>query len=201
VARFTVLHLCVGNVCRSPMSERLLAAALYKRLGDDAERRYLSHSAGIGPWHVGEPMSAAAARQVSARGGDPAAFRARRVDAELVAMSHLILTATTEQVSYVQNLAPDARGRVFLLGEVGRLLSTVDFGGLPPAPDATTAYARGSALVEALDRARADSHGGRLPALPSDHLHDPYGMSDHEYGRVADTIEAIVLPLADALSG
>ncbi|HEX7744862.1 MAG TPA: phosphotyrosine protein phosphatase, partial [Micromonosporaceae bacterium] len=29
---FTVLHVCMGNICRSPMAERLLARAVRERL-------------------------------------------------------------------------------------------------------------------------------------------------------------------------
>ena len=29
---FTVLHVCMGNICRSPMAERLLALAVRERL-------------------------------------------------------------------------------------------------------------------------------------------------------------------------
>jgi protein-tyrosine phosphatase len=31
VPPFTVLHVCMGNICRSPMAERLLALAVRER--------------------------------------------------------------------------------------------------------------------------------------------------------------------------
>ena len=35
---FSVLVVCTGNICRSPMGERLLAAGLRERFGDEAEQ-------------------------------------------------------------------------------------------------------------------------------------------------------------------
>jgi hypothetical protein len=56
-------------------------------------------------------------------------------------------------------------------------------------------------LVAVVDAARSDGRGGRRPSQPRDDLVDPYGMADKYFGRVADTIEQTVLPLADALLG
>jgi protein-tyrosine phosphatase len=205
---FTVLHVCVGNICRSPMAERLLALALRRRSGDMSEKLYLSHGAGTGPWHVGEPMNAPAARQVRARGGDDAGFRARKINGDMIDISDLILCATAEQVAYVLELRPDAVHRTFVLGEFGRLLKRVDLKVLPPVgdtPDST--YDRGVSLVVAVDAARGGgavwgSDGERRePPRRADDLSDPWGMADREFARVADEIELTILPLASALTG
>ena len=198
---FTILHVCVGNICRSPMAERLLAAALRKRVGDAVDTRYLSHGAGTGSWHVGQPMEDGAARTVASRGGDPTGFRARRVSGDLIDASDLVLTATAEQVEHVLGLRPDAEARTFVLGEFGRLLSTVDLSRLPAVDSSATAYARGVDLVAAVEAARCDRRVGRRPSQPRDDLFDPYGMPDRHFARAADTIEQTVLPLADALLG
>ena len=71
MAPFTVLHVCMGNICRSPMAERLLARAVHDRVPDGPEQLVRSVSAGTGGWHEGEEMNPPAARQVSARGGSP----------------------------------------------------------------------------------------------------------------------------------
>ena len=62
------------------------------------------------------------------------------------------------------------------------------------APDPDAVYARGVALVEAVDKVR----DGR-PPLPGDDLDDPWGRGDGFFSRVADEIEATVGPLADVL--
>jgi protein-tyrosine phosphatase len=198
---------CIGNICRSPMAERLLTLALRRRVGDDVDKFYLSHGAGTGSWHVGEPMNAPAARQVSLRGGDPMGFLARRLNPAMIDSSELVLCATAEQVAYVLELRPDVAHKTFVLGEFGRLLATIDGNVLPPEGDTPeAALDRGVALVAAVDAARgggavwgSDGHR-RIPSRRSDDLADPWGMSDREFARVADEIEQTIVPLADVLT-
>lgn len=191
---FTVLHVCMGNICRSPMAERLFAAAVRERAGSGTDLVY-SNSAGTGGWHEGEPMNPPASRQVRARGGDDAGFTARRLLAEHIDGADLVLTATADQVDFVRSLRPDAAGRTFVLGEFARLLPRVDLDALPPAratPDAV--YDRGVALVLAVDEVR----GGAEP-LPGDDLDDPWGRGDGFFTRVGDEIDEAVRAVAGAL--
>ncbi|MEU4676881.1 phosphotyrosine protein phosphatase [Micromonospora sp. NPDC023737] len=198
---FTVLHVCMGNICRSPMAERLLALAVRDRLirrGLDpagADELVHSHSAGTGGWHAGEEMNPPAARQVVSRGGDAEGFAARKLRSEHIDAADLVLTATADQQDYVVALRPDAAARTFVLGEFGRLLGSVDAAGLPAAeasPDAV--HARGVALVAAAHAARHDAG-----PLSTDDLDDPWGRGDQCFSRVADEIEETVQPLAAAL--
>src|SRR3954469_19994895 len=183
---FTVLHVCMGNICRSPMAERLLVLAVRERLGRlgaDPERSdelLHSHSAGTGGWHAGEEMNPPAARQVTGRGGDVEGFAARKLRSDHIDAADLVLTATADQQEYVVALRPDAAACTFVLGEFGRLLAAVDAAGLPPVeatPDAV--YARGVALVAAADSARQGAS-----ALPADDLDDPWGRGDQCFSRV-----------------
>jgi protein-tyrosine phosphatase len=194
---FSILHVCVGNICRSPMAERLLVLAVGSRSGAEW---IVSHGAGTGSWHIGEAMNPPAARQVKARGGDPSGFAARTLSPALIDESDLILCATAEQVGRVRQLRPDAAGRTFVLGEFGRLLGGVELAALPPAHSEPALYERAVALVEAVDAART-SGGRRLPAAPADDLDDPWGGPDDEFARTADQIEETVIPLAAALLG
>ena len=68
---FCVLHVCMGNICRSPMAERLFVLAARERVGDKADELVRSASAGTGGWHAGEEMSPPAAREVPAKGQTP----------------------------------------------------------------------------------------------------------------------------------
>ncbi|MBM7082810.1 arsenate reductase/protein-tyrosine-phosphatase family protein [Micromonospora sp. SCSIO 07396] len=198
---FTVLHVCMGNICRSPMAERLLVLAVrerLERLGVDpagADALLHSHSAGTGGWHAGEEMNPPAARQVLGRGGDVEGFAARKLRSDLIDAADLVLTATADQQEYVVALRPDAASRTFVLGEFGRLLGALDTAALPPTgttPDAV--HARGVALVAAVDAARQGA-----AALHSDDLDDPWGRGDQCFSRVADEIEETVHPLTSAL--
>jgi protein-tyrosine phosphatase len=195
--RFTVLHVCMGNICRSPMAERLLARAAHDLVGEQAEKLLLTVSAGTGGWHAGEEMNPPAAREVRRRGGQPTGFAARRLLGEHLDAADLVLTATGEQVDYVLGLRPEVADRTFVLGEFGRLLPEVDPAGLPPyAPDADAVYARGVGLVEAV----AAKRGEAAPRLEDD-LDDPWGRGDAYFGRTADEIERTVRPLAAVLLG
>ncbi|MEU4714713.1 phosphotyrosine protein phosphatase [Micromonospora purpureochromogenes] len=198
---FTVLHVCMGNICRSPMAERLLMLAVRERLGrlgvdpTRSDELLHSHSAGTGGWHAGEEMNPPAARQVLSRGGDVDGFAARKLRSDLIDAADLVLTATADQQEYVVALRPDAAARTFVLGEFGRLLGLVDAAALPPAEATGEAvYARGVALVAAADAARQGA-----PALHSDDLDDPWGRGDQCFSRVADEIEESVHPITAAL--
>lgn len=180
---FIVLHVCMGNICRSPMAERLFAQAFADAIH--------THSAGTGGWHEGEEMNPPAARQVRARGANADGFSARKLRAEHIDSADLILTATADQQDYVVALRPDSVGRTFVLGEFGRLLKGIDAAGLPPA---AAVYDRGIALVAAVAAARQ----GR-PAVPEDDLDDPWGRGDQVFSRVADEILTTVEPFAALL--
>jgi len=197
VPPFAVLHVCMGNICRSPMAERLLALAVRQRLatagwGIDPAEVLLSHGAGTGGWHAGQAMNAPAARQLQARGADPSGFAARKLRTDQIDASDLILTATIEQAEYVRGLRSDAADRTFVLGECGRLLAQLDGASLPrAAPSPAAIHARGVALVAALDALRTGQ-----PPIETDELDDPYGLDDRYFGQIADQIEATVRPLA-----
>jgi protein-tyrosine phosphatase len=191
---FTVLQVCMGNICRSPMAERLLIAAARSLVGPAVHEVLRVHGAGTGGWHAGEPMDPSAARQVLSRGGDIDGFRARKLTGDHLDASDLILTATAEQVDFVLGLRPDAADRTFVLGEFGRLLPQVDLSTLPGGRDPDSVYARGVALVSMVSAVR----GGK-PPQPGDDLDDPWGRGQTYFARVADEVEFTARPLAAAL--
>lgn len=62
---FHVSFVCSGNICRSPMAA--LVFAEHVRRAGLADRVRVS-SAGVGPWHVGEPADPRARRTLAAHG-------------------------------------------------------------------------------------------------------------------------------------
>ncbi|HEU4346199.1 MAG TPA: phosphotyrosine protein phosphatase [Actinoplanes sp.] len=195
MATFTVLHVCMGNICRSPMAERLLARAIRDRAGEPAEQLVRCVSAGTGGWHEGEEMNPPAARQVLARGGSVAGFAARKLRGAFIDEADLVLTATADQNDYVTALRPEAESRTFVLGEFGRLLGGIDAAVLPPAePKPDAVKARGLAIVAAVGVLR-----GGEPPLAGDDLDDPWGRGDQTFQRIGDEIEDSTVPFANLL--
>ncbi|WP_127497616.1 phosphotyrosine protein phosphatase [Actinoplanes solisilvae] len=193
MATFTVLHVCMGNICRSPMAERLLSRAVRDRVGEQGDQLVRSASAGTGGWHEGEEMNPPAARQLRSRGGSDEGFEARKLRGDFIDEADLILTATADQYDYVVALRPDAAARTFVTGEFGRLLSGVDPVALPePKPD--DVYDRGVAIVAAVHLLRGND-GPR----PGDDLDDPWGRGDQTFQRIGDEIEDTTVPFATLL--
>jgi protein-tyrosine phosphatase len=197
---FTVLHVCMGNICRSPMAERLLVLAAQQRLGKlDPDARLddllVSRSAGTGGWHEGEEMNPPAGRQIRLRGGSVDGFTARKLTGAQLTGADLVLTATADQSDYVHALVPGAAHRTFVLGHLGRLLRELDAKELPPPSTEPAGFAaRAHAVIEAADRLRADGE-----PLPGDDLDDPWGRGDQTFQRIADDIEESLYPLVEAL--
>ncbi len=74
--KISVLMVCMGNICRSPMAHGVLAA----RVRDAGlEDRVEVDSAGTHGYHVGEPPDRRAQAAASARGYDLGDLRARRL--------------------------------------------------------------------------------------------------------------------------
>lgn len=187
---FSVLHVCMGNICRSPMAERLLALRTAQRAGD--ETVLYSHSAGVGHWHVGGRMNPPAARELRRRGGDDTGFRARHLEREHIESSDLILTATQDQYDYVAAGYPDALPHTFLIRHFGLLVAGIDPADLPDS-DGSPHQVHRRALALA---AAADGRRDRHPALDLD---DPWGESADTFRRVGDEIDSALGAFLDVL--
>ncbi|MBI2261989.1 MAG: low molecular weight phosphotyrosine protein phosphatase [Caulobacterales bacterium] len=107
----SVLFVCLGNICRSPLAEGALRAEA-ARLGLEL----VVDSAGTGDWHAGEPPDERAQRTALRNGVDISGLRARQVRREdfrrfthLVALDH-------DNLANLRRLAPsDATAELSLL--------------------------------------------------------------------------------------
>src|SRR6476469_7218382 len=111
--RFAILCVCTGNICRSPVAERLLAA----RLGPSVE---VSSAGTFGV--VDAPIAKPMARRLRSVGVSADSFAARRLLGSTARSADLILAMTKAHRSEVVELAPAVVRRSFTLLEFARLL-------------------------------------------------------------------------------
>lgn len=106
----TILFVCTGNVCRSPMAEGLFRHMVQGR----GEYRVLS--AGLGAVE-GQPPSAHAIQAMKELGIDISGQRSRMLTAELVEEADYIFGMTHGHVESILLLYPQAAEKTFLLRE------------------------------------------------------------------------------------
>jgi protein-tyrosine phosphatase len=116
---YRVCLVCLGNICRSPMAETVLRAALD---GAGLAEAVTVDSSGTGDWHLGEPMYPQARRALARRGHDGSAHRARQFEASWLDQRDLVLAMDAGNLATLRRLAgPADRDRIRLFGEVGGL--------------------------------------------------------------------------------
>ena len=111
----TILFVCTGNVCRSPMAEGIFRQAVRGR-GD-----FRVCSAGLGA-PEGQPPSPFAAQAVKELGIDISAGRSQTLTPELVHQADYIFGMTHSHVETVALLYPRAAEKTFLLREFDETL-------------------------------------------------------------------------------
>src|SRR5580658_9325012 len=111
----TVLFVCTGNICRSPMAEGLFRYATRGR----TDCRVLS--AGVGAME-GQPPSSHAVRALNELGIDISQQRSRMLTSELVDEADYIFGMTHSHVDQVNLLFPQAAEKTFLLREFDETL-------------------------------------------------------------------------------
>ncbi len=110
----TVLVICTGNICRSPMAAALLRARLAR---DKARKNWQVSSAGV--WTSdGCPASGHASEEMAQRGLDLGDHYSRNVTREMVVGASLVLAMTQSHVEALEAAFPDCAHKVYLLSEM-----------------------------------------------------------------------------------
>jgi protein-tyrosine phosphatase len=198
---FRILHVSTGNVCRSPITERLTRHALATRLGTTG---YASGAPiggliveSAGTWgHEGAPMEAHAETVLADFGADAGGFTGRELLDEHVIRADLVLTATRDHRAQVISMGHSAGLRTFTLKEFTRLVRAIDPATLPDPDDGMVERAR------ALVRAAAALRGWLLaPSVEADEVYDPYGAPLPFFRSVGEEIREALEPVVFALTG
>ncbi|CAM5267935.1 MULTISPECIES: arsenate reductase/protein-tyrosine-phosphatase family protein [Streptomyces] len=171
---FAVLFVCTGNLHRSPVAERLLAAVL-----PDSGFRVRSAGTGARP----APLDHVTSTILTELGGDASDFTARPLEAGHVERADLVLGLERCHREAAVRLCPLALRRCFTLREFVRLSA------------GTRAATPGGAVRLAASRR------GEMPPVPGepDGIADPHGALPHVHRARALEVRAAVLTLATIL--
>jgi protein-tyrosine phosphatase len=97
----SVLFICMGNICRSPLAQGVFENVLVR---EGLEGEVSVDSAGTGNWHIGSPPDERALSAASVRGLDIGSQRARQVSPKDCQDFDYILTMDEENYRTVSAL-------------------------------------------------------------------------------------------------
>ena len=126
----SILFVCLGNICRSPLAEGAFRAEA-ARLGLEVE----ADSAGTGGWHAGEPPDPRAIAAAHRGGVDISGLRARKVSRADFDRFDLIVALDEENLADLEAMLPaGSRARLSLLldhvpGREGQAVDDPYYGG------------------------------------------------------------------------
>jgi protein-tyrosine phosphatase len=107
----SVLFVCLGNICRSPLAEAALKAEA-DRLGLDVQ----VDSAGTGDWHLGHPPDPRAAAVAQRNGVDISDLRARQVTPEDFRRFDHIVALDAQNLANLRAMQPaDGKAQLSLM--------------------------------------------------------------------------------------
>lgn len=120
--RGTILFVCTGNFCRSPMAEAILKDLLRQ---DGKEKLYQVRSAGT--WTrdglSGSPLALQAMKEL---GLDISTHRSRQLTSQDIEGASLIIVMTQDQKEALGVEFPQAREKLFLLSEMAENRYDID---------------------------------------------------------------------------
>lgn len=159
----SILFVCFGNICRSPLAEGVFAAVLAER---GIAQDFVLDSAGIGGWHAGSAPDLRSIAVARTHGVDISCQKARKVAPADFLRFDLILGMDRSNVDDLHDLAPaSAKDRIHLFLDFagGRAKDVPDpyYGGEDGFSDVYRMIRASEALAEKL--------GARASAPPSGH--------------------------------
>lgn len=182
-APFTILTVCTGNICRSPLAEALLQDSLAP-LADTVKMRSAGTRALVGGNVPPEIHAQAELWGLSLDSHTPT-----QLDEHGIAAATLVLTAERSHRAEVVSMMPAASRKVFTLKQFARVTESLS-GEIDSNALAELSQQPFDALIEELTDHRALTPP---PAHPEeDDIADPYLRSQRDYDTSAEEIFAAV---------
>jgi low molecular weight protein-tyrosine phosphatase len=185
----SVLVVCTGNICRSPLAVGFLTAALASRFGPGAPT---VSSAGTYGWSGSEAMPEAMKAALE-RGVDISDHRARRLTAGDVLDADLVLGAAAEHRDRVFEDVPGAAVKAFTLKELVRLLEAL--------PTAAGSGEPGELLIRRVSEAHSLRSSGFVGNPNDEDVADPMGLPLEAFRAIAWELEVWCSRLVEGLYG
>lgn len=182
---FRILTVCTGNICRSPMTERLLQS----NLDEQFPGQFIVESAGTGAL-VGNPIDPRVAGFIRDAESDDKDFSARQLTPEILERQDLVLALAREHRSKVVEMSPLMLRKTFTLREFARLLPTIQLDGSLKGAERWK-----SALPKAL-RARSAQMG----AAEDDDVIDPYKRGHDVYQQMRTDLTSTLSTILNNLA-
>lgn len=99
-----IVFVCWGNICRSPMAERVA-----RKFAADAGLDLDITSAAVSSEELGAPIDRRAARVLTRAGYDASGHRAHRITADEITSADLVIAAEQVHIDRMLRLVPDAQ--------------------------------------------------------------------------------------------
>ena len=187
-----ILTVCTGNICRSPVAERLLQAGLDQVLPGGFEVR----SAGTRAL-VGDPVQPLSADIIRTFGGTAEGFAARQLSAKILRNVDLVLTMTSGHRGEVLQLDASLLKRTFTIREFARMLDVLEEreGQSPPGAGLNgERLAANTKLWRKLPaRAASVRHLALAPDAADNDVVDPYRRSADYYRQMEDELAPAII--------
>ena len=128
---FSLLFVCLGNICRSPLAE-----AAFRQEAEKNGKNILVDSAGTGSWHIGEPPDKRAQETALKHGVNISSYKGRQITQEDLRRFNYIFALDHENLRNLLAMKPEgSRAQIALLmdcvpGKEGKAVSDPYYGNL-----------------------------------------------------------------------